>query len=37
MKFQRKTLLIFIFYLSTVARETGEKIEAFLRYFWHQK
>ena len=37
MKFQRKTLLIFIFYLGTVSRETGEKIEAFLRYFWHQK
>ena len=37
MKFQRKTLFIFIFYLGTVSRETGEKIEAFLRYFWHQK
>ena len=36
MKFQRKTL-IFIFYLGTVSRDTGEKIEALLRYFWHQK
>ena len=37
MKFQRGTLLIFIFYWGTVSRETGEKIEAFLRFFWHQK
>ena len=37
MKFQRKTLFIFIFYLGTVSRKTGEKIDAFLRYFWHQK
>ena len=37
MKFQHKTVLIFIFYLGTVSRKTGEKIDAFLRYFWHQK
>ena len=37
MKFQRGTLLIFIFYWGTVSRGTGEKIEAFLRFFWHQK
>ena len=37
MKFQRKTLFIFIFYLGTVSRETGDFFVAFLRFFWHQK
>ena len=37
MKLQRRTLLIFIFYWGTVSRGSGEKIEAFLRFFWLQK
>ena len=37
MKFQRKTLFIFIFYLGTVSRKTGEKIAACFTIFLAQK